>query len=171
MVIQLWSCKWSNMWSGTDLTTLLILINCLKSALLKGFRWFPFSGTARELYAPKCGAVPAPLHPDIQFFILLSVVIPVVKADFSPGSALQLNPANTRVPRLSELRLLLSWISGAALPNQAPYQLGHTRIFRFLSSATFFRSEHAAKLRCASDGLVNKREIPSPNFYNIHNFR
>ena len=52
--------------------------------------------------------------------VLLSVVIHVVKADFSPGSAFWSNPANARVPRLSELRLLLSWIGGAALPNH-PY--------------------------------------------------
>ena len=62
--IKLWSCKWSNMWSGTNLTAFLIFTNCPKSAPLKGFRRFFFSGTEWEIYAPKCGALSTALHPD-----------------------------------------------------------------------------------------------------------
>ena len=64
--IKLWSCKWSNMWSGTNLTAFLIFTNCPKSAPLKGFRRFFFSGTEWEIYAPKPRALPTALHPDSQ---------------------------------------------------------------------------------------------------------
>ena len=60
--IKLWSCKWSNMWSGTNLTAFLIFTNCPKSAPLKGFRRFFFSGTEWEIYAPKCRALPTAPH-------------------------------------------------------------------------------------------------------------
>ncbi len=63
--------------------------------------------------------------------VLLSVVIPVVKADFSPGSASRRNPKSTRVARFSRLWGGLSWIAPAALPNRLRYQLRHTRIFSF----------------------------------------
>ncbi len=66
-VFQLWSCKWSNMWSRTNLTAFLIFINCPKSAPLKGFQRFSLSDDKHLLYAPKPPALPAPLHPDIQF--------------------------------------------------------------------------------------------------------
>ena len=72
--IKLWSCKWSNMWSGTNLTAFLIFTNCPKSAPLKGFRRFFFSGTEWEIYAPKAGALPPALHLDIfisTFFLYL----------------------------------------------------------------------------------------------------
>ena len=63
----------------------------------------------------------------LNFFILLSVVIPVVKADFLPDLSSRSNPANARVPRLSGPRLLPSRIGGAALPNHPRY----TRLFNF----------------------------------------
>ena len=92
--------------------------------------------------APKCGAVPTPLHPDIQFFAIiprwgrkskffLSVVNPVVKAVFRPVFTACQNPANARAARLSGLPLLRSWMVSTALPNVARYQLRYTRIFSF----------------------------------------
>ncbi len=85
-----------------------------------------------------CGLM-VPNHPRYQLRytrlfnskVLLSVVIPVVKTDFSPDSALRRNPESARVARRSGLRLLLSWIGGAALPNHPRYQLRHTRLFNF----------------------------------------
>ena len=76
--IKLWSCKWSNMWSGTNLTAFLIFTNCPKSAPLKGFRRFFFSGTEWEIYAPKAGALPPALHLDmfISTFIFYSCFLP-----------------------------------------------------------------------------------------------
>ena len=82
-----------------------------------------------------CGLM-VPNHPRYQLRhtrlfnskVLLSVVIPVVKADFCPNLASQPNPTNDHVPRRSELRLLLSWIDRAALPNHPRYQLCYTRI-------------------------------------------
>ena len=67
--IKLWSCKWSNMWSGTNLTAFLIFTNCPKSAPLKGFRRFFFSGTEWEIYAPKPRALPTALHPGDIYYI------------------------------------------------------------------------------------------------------
>ena len=62
-------------------------------------------------YAPKPGAIPTSLYPDIHFSamiprqavkikIFLSVVIPVVKAAFVPLSAARGNPANAGAARL-----------------------------------------------------------------------
>ncbi len=63
--------------------------------------------------------------------IFLSVVIYVVKAAFIPLSAIGGNPANTGVTRLCGVSPCLVSDSATALPNVAPYQLSHTRIFNF----------------------------------------
>ena len=63
----------------------------------------------------------------LNFFVLLSVVIPVVKTDFSASLALRLKPANDRVSRPPEIRLHLSRITAPALPNVARYRLRYTR--------------------------------------------
>ena len=63
----------------------------------------------------------------LNFEIFLSVVIPVVKADFWSGPAVRSNPANACAARLSRLCVLLSRIGGAALPNHPRYQLRYTR--------------------------------------------
>ena len=68
--IKLWSCKWSNLWSNTFLTAFYHFPNRPKSAPLKGFRRFFFSGTEWEIYAPKCGALSTALHPDKIFIFL-----------------------------------------------------------------------------------------------------
>ena len=73
IVIQLWSCKWSNLWSNTDLTAFYHFPNRPKSARLKGFRRFSLLHGANTVYAPKAGALPTALHPVIQFFIRLVV--------------------------------------------------------------------------------------------------
>ena len=70
IVIQLWSCKWSNLWSNTFLTAFFHFPNRLKSARLKGFRRFSLSCGANTVYAPKPGAIPTSLYPDIQFLPL-----------------------------------------------------------------------------------------------------
>ena len=66
----------------------------------------------------------------IKFF--LSVVIPVVKAAFTPFSAIEENPANAGVARLCGVSPYPVPDTATALPNVAPYQLSHTRIFIFL---------------------------------------
>jgi len=62
----------------------------------------------------------------IKFF--LSVVIYVVKAAFVPLSAIGENPANAGVARLCGVSQCPVPDTATALPNQAPYQLGHTRM-------------------------------------------
>ena len=62
----------------------------------------------------------------IKFF--LSVVIPVVKGDFVPLSAIGENPANAGVARLCGVSPYPVPDTDTALPNVARYQLRHTRI-------------------------------------------
>ena len=64
--------------------------------------------------------------------IFLSVVIYVVKPTFVPLSAIVENPANAGVKRLCGVSPCPVPDTATALPNVAPYQLSHTRIFTFL---------------------------------------
>ena len=63
--------------------------------------------------------------------IFLSVVIPVVKGDFVPLSAIGESPANAGAARLCGVSPHPVPDTTTALPNVAPYQLSHTRIFNF----------------------------------------
>ena len=96
---------------------------------------------------PKCRALPVEPHPDIHFSamiprrgvkikIFLSVVIHVVKATFMPFSAIGGNPANAGVTRLCGVSPCPVPDTATALPNVAPYQLSHTRIFNFCHYTT-----------------------------------
>ena len=96
---------------------------------------------------PKCRALPVEPHPDIHFSamiprrgrkskIFLSVVIYVVKADFIPLSAIVESPANAGVARLCGISPYPVPDTATALPNVAPYQLSHTRIFNFCHDTT-----------------------------------
>ena len=96
---------------------------------------------------PKCRALPVEPHPVIHFSaiiprrgrkskIFLSVVIYVVKAAFMPLSATGRNPANTGVTRLCGVSPHPVPDTATALPNVAPYQLSHTRIFNFCHDTT-----------------------------------
>ena len=68
--------------------------------------------------------------------IILSVVIPVVKAVFVPLSAIRGNPANAGVARLCGVSPCPIPDTTTALPNQARYQLRYTRIFNFCHDTT-----------------------------------
>ena len=96
---------------------------------------------------PKCRALPVELHPDIHFSAMipwravkikffLSVVIPVVKADFIPLSAIGESSANAGVTRLCGVSPHPIPDTTTALPNQARYQLRYTRIFNFCHYTT-----------------------------------
>ena len=96
---------------------------------------------------PKCRALPVEPHPDIHFSAMiprqtvkikffLSVVIPVVKAAFVPFSATGGKPAISRAARLCGLLSKPRMDRVYALPNVAPYQLSHTRIFNFCHDTT-----------------------------------
>ena len=98
-------------------------------------------------YSPKPGAIPTSLYPDIHFSamiprrgvkikIFLSVVIYVVKAAFMPLSAIRGNPANAGITRLCGVSPCPVPDTATALPNVAPYQLSHTRIFNFCHDTT-----------------------------------
>ena len=67
----------------------------------------------------------------VKIKLFLSVVIPVVKAAFVPFSATGEKPAIARAARLCELLSKPRMDRVYALPNVAPYQLSHTRIFNF----------------------------------------
>ena len=64
----------------------------------------------------------------LSFCGLLSVVNLVVNGAFLPDFAVGVEPENTAVSNTFWLRLLPSWIGGAALPKQARYQLRNTRV-------------------------------------------
>ncbi len=69
IVIKLWSCKWSNLWSNTFLTAIFCFPNRPKSARLKGFRRFSLSCGANTVYAPKAGALPVGRHLGLNYYI------------------------------------------------------------------------------------------------------
>ena len=104
--------------------------------------WSEWRGSNSRPRGPKPRVLSAELHPDIHFSaiiprrgrkskIFLSVVICVVKAAFVPFSATGESPANTGVARLCGISPCLVSDTATALPNVAPYQLSHTRIFNF----------------------------------------
>ena len=74
IVIKLWSCKWSNLWSNTFLTAIFCFPNRPKSARLKGFRRFLLSYGKNAVYAPKADALSTALHPDIFDFYFVNPV-------------------------------------------------------------------------------------------------
>ena len=67
--------------------------------------------------------------------IFLSVVIYVVKAAFTPFSAIEENSANAGVTRLCGVSLCPVPDTATALPKQARYQLRYTRIWTLLSGS------------------------------------
>ena len=71
IVIKLWSCKWSNLWSNTFLTAFFHFPNRPKYARLKGFRRFSLSCGANTVYAPKCRALPTAPHPDSYLIVVV----------------------------------------------------------------------------------------------------
>lgn len=70
IVIKLWSCRWSNLWSNTFLTAFFHFPNRPKYARLKGFRRFSLSCGANTVYAPKASALPTALHPVMSMMFL-----------------------------------------------------------------------------------------------------
>jgi len=98
------------------------------SQAYQGIADIAFSGLKGERPAPKPGAIPTSLYPDIHFSAMiprrtvkikffLSVVIPVVKAAFAPPSA------NAGVARLCGVSPHPIPDTATALPKQARYQL------------------------------------------------
>ena len=75
IVIKLWSCKWSNLWSNTFLTAFFHFPNRPKYARLKGFRRFSLSCGANTVYAPKPPALPTAPHPVVLCFLVCFLLI------------------------------------------------------------------------------------------------
>ena len=69
IVIKLWSCKWSNLWSNTFFTAIFCFPNRPKYARLKGFRRFSLSCGAKTVYAPKAGALSVGRHLGLNYYI------------------------------------------------------------------------------------------------------
>ena len=72
----------------------------------------------------------------VKIKLFLSVVIYVVKAAVVPLSAIGKNPANAGATRLCGVSPYPVPDTATALPNVAPYQLSHTRIFNFCHDTT-----------------------------------
>ena len=88
---------------------------------------------------PKCRALPVEPHPDIHFSAMIprraekiKFFLSVVKAAFTPFSAIEENPANAGVARLCGVSPYPVPDTATALPNQARYQLRYTRILNDL---------------------------------------
>ena len=80
------------------------------------------------------------------------MVIYVVKTTFAPFLAIGGNPANAGVTRLCGISPCPVPDTATALPNVAPYQLGYTRLFRYLSgwscstkASALYPEAHSAK--------------------------
>ena len=101
IVIKLWSCKWSNLWSNTFLTAIFCFPNRPKSARLKGFRRFSLSCGANTVYAPKASALPTALHPEILIFYFLYA------CEFTRMSPLRFPQKHSRTACLGHFALLL----------------------------------------------------------------
>ena len=109
--------------------------------------WSEWRGSNSRPRGPKPRVLSAELHPDIHFSAMLprravkikfflSVVIYVVKGDFMPLSAIVESPANAGATRLCGVSPCPVPDTATALPNVAPYQLSHTRIFNFCHYTT-----------------------------------
>ena len=110
------------------------------SQAYQGIADIAFSGLEGERPAPKPGAIPTSLYPDIHFSAIiprrgrkskffLSVVIYVVKAAFVPFSATGGKPAIARAARICGLLSKPRMDRVYALPKRARYQLRNTPIF------------------------------------------
>ena len=101
IVIKLWSCKWSNLWSNTFLTAIFCFPNRPKIARLKGFLRFSLLHGANTVYAPKCRALPTALHPDIFDFLLCQ------SCELRYNSPLRFPQKHSRTARLERVALLV----------------------------------------------------------------
>ena len=101
IVIKLWSCRWSNLWSNTVLTAFFHLPNRPKSARLKGFRRLSLSYSANTVYAPKAGALPTALHPVVFDFLLFQ------SCEFRYNNPLRFPQKHSRTARLERVALLV----------------------------------------------------------------
>lgn len=75
IVIKLWSCRWSNLWSNTFLTAFFHFPNRPKYARLKGFRRFSILRGVNSIYAPKPPALPTAPHPVVLCFLICFLLI------------------------------------------------------------------------------------------------
>jgi len=57
--------KWSNLWSKHFVGVFLKRVTPKKVNVYKGFRAFEKSRSESRLHAPKAGALPSALHPDL----------------------------------------------------------------------------------------------------------
>ena len=91
------------------------------------FSWSEWGDSNSRHLEPKSSALPTGPHPDIYFFFLRKVVKHVVQFHFLPPMA------DCLWKFLLVPQRLFAFAGNSALPvlqhpNQAPYQLGHTRI-------------------------------------------
>ena len=103
-----------------------------KCPCVKGFGRFGSAWSDERYRAPKPGAIPTSLYPDIHFSAMIprravkiKFFLSAVKAAFVPFSATGGNPANARICVVSPCPVP---DTATALPNQARYQLRYTRV-------------------------------------------
>ena len=101
IVIKLWSCKWSNLWSNTFLTAIFCFPNRPKIARLKGFRRLAPINVRNAVYAPKAGALPTALHPVIFDFLLCYF------CETQHNNPLRFPQKHSRTARLERVALLV----------------------------------------------------------------
>jgi hypothetical protein len=58
-------CKWSNLWSKHFAGVFLKRVTLEKVSVFKGFQRFRKLAAGKCLHAPKAGALPTALHPEI----------------------------------------------------------------------------------------------------------
>ena len=70
--------KWDKLWSNANSTPFCVFVKCRKSAPLKAFRAFRKISAITTRHAPKAGALPTALHPDIHLCLCLLVTSIVI---------------------------------------------------------------------------------------------
>ena len=116
IVIKLWLCRWSNLWSNTFLTAFYHFPNRPKSARLKGFRRFSLLHGANTVYAPKASALPTALHPEIYYIKF------IYACEFVRMSPLRFPQKHSRTARLERFALFL-----VSSPHYARFIVHRTR--------------------------------------------
>ena len=135
IVIKLWSCKWSNLWSNTFLTAIFCFPYRPKIARLKGFLRFSLSCGAKTAYAPKPPALPTALHPVVKFLPIQTAYVSGLT--FILTYILYINTAESAI------------FFSARLPHCAAISLSGTALLHISATRYIFNSLNAAKIAVA----------------------
>ena len=135
IVIKLWSCKWSNLWSNTFLTAIFCFPYRPKIARLKGFLRFSLSCGAKTAYAPKPPALPTALHPVVKFLPIQTAYVSGLT--FILTYILYINTAESAI------------FFSARLPHCTAISLSGTALLHISATRYIFNSLNIAKIAVA----------------------